>query len=423
MIDKQLSCLNLSVEELKQISAQFCQNMEQALAGRATSLKMLSSYLSPAVGLEQGLFLAIDFGGTNVRVLEVYLAGNHWLRVERKRVFPLRTRSIDYTVKDCTGEMLFDYIASEIADFVSSQDANYLLGHTFSFPFVQLQANQAVLLDWTKEIQTSDVVGQDVTRLLTAALSRQGLAGITPIVVMNDTVATLLTASYQQQSQVTIGSICGTGHNSCYVEANRDSAVIMNLESGNFEGIPLTTWDKMLDERSEHPGKQLLEKQVSGGYLGKLVSLIFTDLVQKRDGEAAAILDHGMNLTGEDLASILLTASQMILAKGGIISGVKLTVEDWELLKIVTAAVTERSARLVAATFNGILEHVDPQLQKQHCIAIDGSLYEKMPGYGGQLRQALVEIQGSKAANIRLTLVKDGSGIGAAIGAALCQQR
>jgi hexokinase len=422
MIDKTLSCLNLSVEQLKQISEKFCQDMEQALAGQPTSLKMLSSYLPPATGIEHGLFLVVDFGGTNVRVLEVYLAGNHWLRVERKRVFPLKTRSIDYTAKDCTGEMLFDYIASEIANFVGGSTANYLLGHTFSFPFVQLQANQAVLLDWTKEFQTSDVVGQDVTSLLTAALSRQGVTGITPIVVMNDTVATFLTASYQQ-AQVTIGSICGTGHNSCYVETNRDSTVIMNLESGNFAGIPLTPWDKMLDERSANPGRQLLEKQVSGGYLGKLVSLIFTELIRTRTGEAAAVLDQEISLTGEDLANILLAPSPTILASEAIIPGAKLTMADCELLKIVTAAVTERSARLVAATFSGILAHVDPQLHNQHCIAIDGSLYEKMPGYAEQIRQALVELQGMKAAAVRLTLVKDGSGIGAAVGAALYQRR
>ncbi len=422
MIEKQLSSLNLSVKQLEQMSAGFCQDMERALAGQASSLKMLSSYLPPATGLEQGLFLAVDFGGTNVRVLEIYLAGNHWLQVQRKKIFPLKTRSIDYTAKDCTGAMLFDYIASEIADFVGSQDVSYLLGHTFSFPFVQLQANQAVLLNWTKEFQTSDVVGQDVTHLLIAALHRQGLTSITPIAVMNDTVATFLTASYQQ-SQVTIGSICGTGHNSCYVEANQDSAVIMNLESGNFAGIPLTVWDKILDEGSEHPGKQLLEKQVSGGYLGKLVSLIFLDLVHECDGDATAVLDQSFSLTGEDLATILLAPSPQTLAQRVIIPGMKLTMADCELLKIITAAVTARSARLVAATFSGILAHVDPQLQKRHCIAIDGSLYEKMPGYAGQLRKALVKLHGMKAAAIRLALVKDGSGIGAAIGAALCQRR
>lgn len=420
VIDKNLSRLNLCTVQLKQISAEFCHQMEQKLAGEAASLKMLPSYLFPAVGLEQGVFLAIDFGGTNVRVLEVYLAGNRWLQVKRKRIFPLRTSLIDYTAKECTGEMLFDYIASEIADFVGGQDQIYLLGHTFSFPFSQAQANQALLLNWTKEFQTSDVVGRDVTLLLTAALNKRGFDCIMPIAVMNDAVATLLAASYQQPN-VTIGSICGTGHNSCYVESNLGSAGIINLESGNFAGIPLTVWDKMLDSNSECPGEQLLEKQVSGGYLGKLVSLIFAGLIQGQGGGREAVSPL-ISLTGEGLSKILSATSLTAIAEIVRDYDLELTHEQCQLLTAVISAVVKRSARLVAATFSGIIAHIDPQLQKLHCIAIDGSLYEKMPGYARQLQQALVEIEGSKAKNIRLLLMKDGSGIGAAIGAALCQR-
>lgn len=418
MINEKLHCLFLSGAQLNRIAANFFYQMTAALAGKKSSLKILSSYLPAASGAEKGHFLALDFGGTNVRVLDIDLAGNRQLAIKRKHSFPLKTKNIDYTAHECTGEMLFDYIVDELAGFVEPKQT-YLLGHTFSFPFSQQRANEAILSTWTKEFKTRDVVGYDVTRLLIQALERRGLVQITPTAVMNDTVATLLAASYQQP-YVTIGSICGTGHNSCYVETKKQSNVIINLESGNFDGIPGTAWDKLLDSSSAQPGAQLLEKQVSGAYLGKLVGLIFDELVRvQAQGRDHVLSTQGVSLTGEDLSKILSAAQGQEISKQLLSYGVTLTADDCSLLQSITQAVVVRSARLAAASYSGILTHVDPNLDAMHCIAIDGSLYEKMPGYANELCQALSEIYGDKSKNIILELVKDGSGMGAAVGAAL----
>lgn len=419
MINEKLQCLALSGAQLNRIAANFFYQMTAALAGKKSSLKILSSYLSAASGAEQGKFLALDLGGTNVRVLEIDLVGNRQLEIKRKHSFPLKTTELDYTTHECTGEMLFDYIADELAGFVEPKQT-YLLGHTFSFPFSQHKANEAILSTWTKEFKTRDVVGRDVTKLLIQSLKRCGLVQITPKAVMNDTVATLLAASYQQP-YVTIGSICGTGHNSCYVETKEQSNVIINLESGNFDGIPSTAWDKLLDSCSAQPGAQLLEKQVSGAYLGKLVGLIFDELVRMQGQDYAHVLlsNQGISLTGEDLSRILSAAQDSEIAKQFLSHGITLTADDCRLLQSITQAVVVRSARLTAASYGGILTHVDPELADMHCIAIDGSLYEKMPGYANELRQALAEIYGDHSKNIILKLVKDGSGMGAAVGAAL----
>lgn len=419
MIDEKLQCLALSGAQLKRIAANFFYQMTAAFAGRTSSLKILSSYLPVASGAEQGHFLALDLGGTHVRVLDIDLAGNRQLEIKRKHIFPLKTADIDYTTHECTGKMLFDYIADELAGFVEPKQ-NYLLGHTFSFPFSQHKANEAILSTWTKEFKTRDVVGCDVTRLLSQALQRRGLVQITPKAVMNDTVATLLAASYQQP-YVTIGSICGTGHNSCYVETKEQSNVIINLESGNFDGIPSTVWDKLLDSSSAQPGAQLLEKQVSGAYLGNLVGMIFDELVrmQVKRRERVSLSKQRITLTGEDLSSILSATQGTDIAKRFLPHGVTFTADDCDLLQSITQAVVVRSARLAAASYNGILTYVDPKLDAMHCIAIDGSLYEKMPGYANELQQALSEIYGDKSKNIIIKLVKDGSGMGAAVGAAL----
>ena len=61
---------------------------------------------------------------------------------------------------------------------------------------------------------------------------------------------------------------------------------------------------------------------------------------------------------------------------------------------------------------------IDPALEEQHTIAVDGSLYEGYPGYPELLETGLRAILGGRSDKIKLVLTKDGSGIGAAIIAA-----
>ena len=53
--------------------------------------------------------------------------------------------------------------------------------------------------------------GRDINILLHDALQEQGLRGIKPVAVINDTVGTLLTAAYGDP-HADIGTNCATGH-------------------------------------------------------------------------------------------------------------------------------------------------------------------------------------------------------------------
>ena len=157
----------------------------------------------------------------------------------------------------------------------------YRLGHCFSFPFRQLSRNSGLLLEWTKEIKTRGVVGQDVNYLLSQALQRRGLEYIQPAAILNDTVATLLCAAYLD-NDADIGSICGTGYNACFGDL---SGRIINIEAGNFlaDILPVNRYDLELDRRSHNQGQQRLEKMVSGAYLGELFRLMLVDLHLRPD--------------------------------------------------------------------------------------------------------------------------------------------
>lgn len=415
---------DLGSDELSSIADRFRKAMEDGLAGRPSPLKMLPSYIGEPSGKEKGTTLAVDFGGTNVRAIAVSLDGSGGATMDRIVKFPLKAAdgSYDHVSPEATAAELFDCIAEKIAE-IAPPGGHFALGHTFSFPCEQRGINSAFLIHWTKEIRTRGVEGQDVTSLLEAALARKGVKAAVPAAVINDTVGTLLAAGYSERN-VDIASICGTGHNSCYLEPRHPltgKPMVVNLESGNFDGAPRTGIDEELDAASEMPGKQRLEKMASGYYLGEIVRRILRRA--SRDGALPSCpkLEERHVVRGMDIDSMLLDGPDLPATAAFASGRLGLRGLDGDRLGIIKAAseaVARRSSRMVAATFAGIVRYLDPALSRPHTIAIDGSLYEKMPGYPDEIARVLAALLGADA-TVKTILSKDGSGIGAAIAAAV----
>ena len=89
----------------------------------------------------------------------------------------------------------------------------------------------------------------------------------------------------------------------------------------------------------------------------------------------------------------------------------------------LAALIIARSARLVAATFAGIVRHraQGAAIAEQH-IAIDGSVYEKMPLVAENLKKALTALLGDDAEKIHIVLENTGSALGAALAAAMTME-
>lgn len=273
-----------SEPQILEIANSFQQAMTDGLTGKGSSLKMLPSFLTKPTGREKGIYLAIDFGGTNVRILTVGIKGNGEYRILKRRSFPLQDRGkgYDFTSREATGTDLFQFIAGQIESLLEPGQI-YPLGFTFSFPSQQTGVNQAILIKWTKEIQTSGVEGHNVSEMLQKALVCKNLIQVIPRAIINDTVGTLLTSSYIDR-YADIGSICGTGHNTCYIEPSSPitgKPMIINMESGNFNELPATKYDLQLDRQSQIPGEQRLEKMVGGQYIGELTRIIIQDFINK----------------------------------------------------------------------------------------------------------------------------------------------
>lgn len=424
------SSFAIGADGLRRVEAAFRYDLDRGIDGTEPSfLKMLPAFIDLPTGREEGEALALDFGGTNVRA-RLYRIEKGQATVVRESAKRLREPDhYDYTTENTRPEELFDFIAGIVKEAVGDDAIKeYPLGWTFSFPARQERLDQAELICWAKEIAVPGVEGQDVVRLLREALARQGLNNVRVKAVVNDTIATLLAAAYSDD-KVTAATIYGTGHNTgcreMYVKAKDRPPQLLNLESGGFSRLMRTIYDVDVDERSERPGTQPLEKMVSGRYLGALFTNVAALAVRGESGEVPFDLEDRLGFTAEDMSRLMLaediTEQRSILAERFFPAlGKEFFLDRAEIAAFrgLAEAIARRSARLVAATLSAIVKHnSEPGEIKPQTIAVDGSVYANMPGVAPAVRAALDKLLGEEGKKVELRRLTEGSGFGAAIAA------
>ena len=123
------------------------------------------------------------------------------------------------------------------------------VGFHFLFPVNQTALNRGTLIRWTKGFDIPDTVDRDVVELLQANLTILEV-NVKVVAIANDTVGTLLTAAYSNDSAKTnrntiIGCIFGTGTNGAYFESKFPNYPVRlakaKVWSSTQNGVHLTT--------------------------------------------------------------------------------------------------------------------------------------------------------------------------------------
>ncbi|KAJ3110244.1 hexokinase A [Physocladia obscura] len=462
----------LPLDRLKVIVKQIISDMKTGLERDGGAIKMLPTFVTKRPsGRERGSYLAIDFGGTNLRVCELVLNGHAGEPQLLQSKF-----QISENVKTGSGSALFDFIAECVRSFFQTHHAldahdwnskRWQLGFTFSFPVDQISikaeienfdekesANlstdtsfiQGTLITWTKGFTATNVIDRDSIRLLEDAFERMNL-NIEVTALVNDTTGTLISHAYQNPDTYA-GVILGTGSNCAYVEKFSNitkfrgpppplgtTEMLINMEWGGFDDaqvvIPRTKYDLLLDRNTPTPGSYTFEQLISGMYIGEIVRLVVLDLARTGDLFAKATIvvrsplhkQYGFETSymsrierdhSFDLADV------KALLEGDEFEIVGTTLADRKIIKAVCEMIGLRSARLAAA---GVCAVVTKMNKLNGCtIGIDGSLFEKYPHYPNRMRDAMREILGISSENILLEQAKDGSGQGAGLIAALAAE-
>lgn len=420
-----------SESAMQRMVRDFHAEMRRGLRGESGSLKMLPAFIDCPAGNEQGEFIGLDLGGTHFRVLFVRLEGQGRALVRHAARY-----TIPPALTSGAGVELFDFIARSIKQFLAEHDLEQkkriALGFTFSFPIEQTSSYSGRLIKWTKGFSATGVAGRDVAGLLADGLRRQGIENMEIAALVNDTVGTLLAGAYADP-KCDMGVIFGTGTNCCYRESTpaivrnpglqkTAGRMIVNIEWGNFNCLPVNDYDRLLDRDSDNPGKQRMEKMVSGMYLGELARLVIMDAFAKAGIVCAGNGLAKGGLTTRDMADLEtdptpnLTGVEALLAKAG--CG-RTTPEQRQCVREICRHVSQRAARIGAAAISAVATWMDPELEQQHVIGIDGTLYARYPGFQGLIGQTLKTLHGDKCRMLTPAPVQDGSGTGAAIAAAV----
>ncbi|KAI3421721.1 Phosphotransferase [Psidium guajava] len=437
------------IVKLRQVADAMTVEMHAGLASEGGSkLKMIISYVDNLpTGDEQGLFYALDLGGTNFRVLRVQLGGKKKGVVSQE----FEEVSIPPHLMIGSSEALFDFIAAALAKFVATEGEGSHpypgrqreLGFTFSFPVRQTSISSGTLIKWTKGFSIEDVVGEDVVGELTKAMEKIGLhMRVTALV--NDTIGTLAGGRYYNPD-VIAAVILGTGTNAAYVERAqaipkwhgplpKSGEMVINMEWGNFRSshLPLTEHDEALDAESLNPGEQIFEKIISGMYLGEIVRRVllkmaeeasfFGDNVPPKLRVPFILRTPHMSAMHHDTSSDLKVVSNKLR---DILEIPNTTLKMRKVVVELCDIVATRGARLSAAGIVGILKKLgrdsarEGAEQQKSVVALDGGLFEHYAEFSSSMKSTLKELIGEEIAqNILIEHSNDGSGIGAALLAA-----
>jgi hexokinase len=309
-----------------------------------------------------------------------------------------------------TAERFFDQLADVAAPLLEQVPDVAGIGFCFSYPMEITQDTDGILLAFSKEVDAPDVIGKRIGQGLREALARRKMKAPERIVLLNDTVATLLSGLveipadggkrtgeevYGMGGGPVIGLILGTGFNTAYPEKripkigfeSETAPQIVVCESGNFAPRYLGYLDREYDGTTKNPGTYLIEKACAGAYLGPLTLQILKQAV--KDG-VLAFKKSGMlldwpSLPTRDLNEFMHAPLTGTGPVGGLFGPDEL--DGLRSLAYLTSIVTERgalmSAAVVAAMVQRVGEGCDPFVPVR--IAVEGTTYMIYKG----MREAL----------------------------------
>ncbi|CAK7242665.1 MAG: hypothetical protein STHCBS139747_004161 [Sporothrix thermara] len=432
-VDDIVASFTFSDDDVRVTAAHLLQQLKTGLLDKTLPFQHPSFVTVIPDGSETGRFLSVDLGGTNCRICLVELLGDGTFAIEQqKHAVPRHVRVNDRY------EPLFDWVAARIGDFLQqsaaataapSADPGHppekadttpailALGFTFSFTCTQTSLAAGTLLHWDKGWDIPSALGRDPCALLQAATDAQQLP-VRVAALANDSVGSLLTRAYTSTSATSRTLAClivGTGTNAAYVERLRNVKRLLGQGQGGNDGdadgshddgshddgdddnavtaintewgcmdddmrvLPRTRFDDAIDARSTDCGIQMLEKRVSGLYLGELLRLAVCELYQQHGaagtgaGAGSGCLD--MRAVGDDCALFRCESVDASLLSGlaveddagndGMAAKIKLVAEtlgvenvsaaDVRIVQAIANAIAMRAARLIGAATAAIV--------------------------------------------------------------------
>ena len=338
--------------------------MERGLSGEG-NIPMIPSYLTTDIAVEANTKSAVvDAGGTNVRTALAVFDDNGCCHLEN-----LQKSHMPGT----QGELGYEEFYAALAEPIRQLEQVQRVGLCFSYNVTLDRTLDGCLDFWCKEVQVPEAVGKPVGASLMHALG----ADCESVHVLNDSVAAMLGADHVQ-----VGVILGTGVNVCYLEQCRNipklpsglesEKMIISTEIGEFDGIPQSTFERMVLEASDAPGSAWGEKQCSGGYLGDIICAAWQKAAQQ-------------GVLPESFGNIHCTLAEIsCFLSGEKVDQIPQSRQALQMAQLLVA----RAAKIAAILCAGPMLRAGQPGQRLR-VAIEGSQFWKLTGFRGHFCREL----------------------------------
>ncbi|KAI4131057.1 MAG: hypothetical protein LQ341_006396 [Variospora aurantia] len=411
------------VDSLLALSKKLQAEFEERLQSSPQCMLPSHNYTLPN-GMEHGTYLALEVGGSTLRVALVDLRGRnssrHPLRIRR-----IVNSTIDNDVRDLRGVAFLDWIAEKIKDMLATDRE--------ATDHMQLKEPLPMGIAWSFPIELHLNIRLDA--------------------IVNDSSAAVLSRAYIDPS-TRLAIILGTGMNAAIhlpisslhsskfglrqLPSTLDTThVLVNTELSMFgkRAFPTTRWDEYLNAQHMLPDFQPMEYLLAGGYLGEIVRLIILEATETANlfgGILPFKLSRPYSLETRALAAIeadthpWLSPSRKLFHETYSLAQPP-TPAEMRFIREVILSVSLRSRRYFTAAvyaLSSLLHDLDrPNLQAVDHISIgcDGSVVNKYPGYMEKSQVLLDQLtrleDGSGRARGRKRVVLESAGESAVLGA------
>ncbi|KAM0561052.1 hypothetical protein ACHAPJ_003553 [Fusarium lateritium] len=427
-------------------------------------------------GTEVGRFVALDVGGSTLRVALVELCGRISNIGEQSKIVSIRNFFISPEIKALQGMEFFDWMAERILETLSAEleqhgrpDGPLPMSLAWSFPIEQTSLAGGKLQGMGKGFSACNgLLGQDLGEIVRTACLNHGL-NVELRAIVNDSSACLLSESYNHPT-TRFGLILGTGVNlAAYLPVSaigrikfgerppqwfeKATHVIINSEISMMgrDILPLTRWDRQLLANHSRPEFQPLEHMVSGMYLGEICRLALVEAIGPTGvfgGVVPASLLKPYSFSTETLSIIEKdTTSELTEARKQFSTRHPAshapTTADLSFLKRLGSFISKRSSALVATGVHAFWHlRIDNQDQfvstlspgsserdsaaadrdlAETTVAYNGGVIESYPGYLDSCQSYLNDLvaadekEKSGKRTIKLVSAKESSLMGAAV--------
>ena len=379
----------------EQIIKDFHREIRAGLDGTESSLAMIPSYIEAGTAVPPNKpVIVLDAGGTNLRVCTVSFDNSGSANIKDFKQFQMP--GIE---KELRATEFYETICNYLEPVINKADS---IGFCFSYPSIISKEKDGKLLTWTKEVKVPELVGKYIGDGLLKALESRGHNN-KRIILLNDTVSCLLAGKAigeKRECGSYVGFILGTGTNTAYVESNSSigkiesttGSQVMNIESGNFNSFLGGVIDQNYDNSTNNPGKQRLEKMISGRYLGDIYNEVIKQAA--KDGlfsaETKEIIESIKVIKTYDLSIFL----ENPYCEDALFVSDKIKAIDREKLYYIVLALTKRAAKLTAINIATAVIKSGAGHSPLHpvCINVDGSTFHKLYGFRSRVERFLNDI-------------------------------